>query len=246
MNNSDHNLKESEEKSSGNIVYVLTNEAMPGYTKIGITNDLKKRVKQLSGTSVPVPFEVVAAKRVKNAKDIENKMHAAFAKDRIDSGAGREFFMISAEQAASALSIADGEDIVLDDTNLATEQEKNALAEIRSRRPVFKFSFVKIPPRSVLTFSLDPSIICIVHDDRKVEFKGEVVSLSDAAMQVLKSMDLNWKAVSGPGIWMFEGESLHERRKRFEEEDNGEPTSEQVEKAGDEYMSLQADIAKGK
>lgn len=198
------------------IVYILINEAMPGYTKIGITTDLKARLKQLSNTSVPVPFECFFAKRVKDARAIENRMHAAFAKDRVDSGAGREFFMIPPEQAAAALSMAEGEDIQIDSEK--TEQEKVAIAEITSRRPVFNFSLVNINPGSTLQFYMDEIITCTVVDSRKVEFNGKIVSLSYAAMQVLESKGLHWKAVSGPGIWMFEGETLYARRIRMEAE----------------------------
>lgn len=224
------------------IVYILINEAMPGYIKIGITSDLKARLKQLSSTSVPVPFEVFYAKKVKNAKDVENKMHAAFAKDRVDSGAGREFFIIPPEQAAAALSLAEGVDVK--DTSVITKQEEVALAEIRSRRPVFKFSLVKIDPGSILKFSMDESSTCTVVDDRRVNFNGKVVSLTDAAKQVLESKNIHWKAVSGPGIWMFEGETLHARRLRMETED--EPTEQEIDAAGDAYLSMQEDIKRGK
>lgn len=49
------------------IIYVLTNEAMPGYVKIGkTTNNLEQRVRDLSAsTSVPLPFTVFYACKVK-------------------------------------------------------------------------------------------------------------------------------------------------------------------------------------
>jgi len=38
------------------VIYVLTNEAMPGLIKIGITSgDVSERVKQLDTTSIPLP-----------------------------------------------------------------------------------------------------------------------------------------------------------------------------------------------
>lgn len=41
------------------IVYVLTNEAMPGLVKIGRTNnELAARIRALYSTSVPLPFEL--------------------------------------------------------------------------------------------------------------------------------------------------------------------------------------------
>ena len=191
---------------------------MPGYIKIGITNDLQARLKQLSSTSVPVPFQCFSAKKVIDAKSVENRMHAAFAKDRVDSGAGREFFMVPPEQAAAALSLAEGEDVI--DTSKITKQEAAAIAEVKSRRPMFRFSQVKINPGSILSFSMDESIICKVMNDRNVEFNGEEVSLTDAAMQVLESKNIHWKAVSGPGIWEFEGENLYTRRIRMEKDSN--------------------------
>jgi hypothetical protein len=49
-----------------NIVYVLTNEAMPGLVKIGRTTDgVEARISQLSvATGVPLPFECYYAAEV--------------------------------------------------------------------------------------------------------------------------------------------------------------------------------------
>lgn len=42
-------------------VYVLTNPAMPEYVKVGRTNNIERRIKDLSkDTSVPLPFECYA------------------------------------------------------------------------------------------------------------------------------------------------------------------------------------------
>lgn len=51
---------------SEGIVYILTNAAMPGYIKIGLTqqNDVALRVKQLDNTSLPLPFECYYSARV--------------------------------------------------------------------------------------------------------------------------------------------------------------------------------------
>lgn len=49
------------------IVYVLTNPAMPGLVKIGMTtrDNLDARMRELYGTGVPVPFECKYACKVK-------------------------------------------------------------------------------------------------------------------------------------------------------------------------------------
>lgn len=39
------------------IVYILTNQSMPETIKIGITDNLERRIKELDNTSVALPFE---------------------------------------------------------------------------------------------------------------------------------------------------------------------------------------------
>ena len=75
------------------IIYILINEAMPGYIKIGLTNnDLIGRIKGLDNTSVPLPFECFYAARVKNAKETERLLHDVPPKDGpSETGEGRAF-----------------------------------------------------------------------------------------------------------------------------------------------------------
>lgn len=51
------------EDSANGIVYVLTNSAMPGLTKIGMTTQegVTSRLNQLYTTGVPVPFDCAYA-----------------------------------------------------------------------------------------------------------------------------------------------------------------------------------------
>ena len=38
------------------IVYILTNQSMPDTIKVGITDNLDRRVRELDNTSTPLPF----------------------------------------------------------------------------------------------------------------------------------------------------------------------------------------------
>ena len=61
------------------IVYVLTNAAMPGLVKIGITeNNVEDRIRGLDNTSVPVPFECFYAAQVAEPAKVERALHEAF------------------------------------------------------------------------------------------------------------------------------------------------------------------------
>ena len=86
---SEHQPSEtSGQDASSGIVYVLTNEAMPGLVKIGRTtqDDPQVRMDQLynGASGVPVPFDCVLAMRVEDLKSVEKALHKAFGPQRIN------------------------------------------------------------------------------------------------------------------------------------------------------------------
>ena len=87
------------------IVYILTNESMSDIIKIGITDNLSRRLRELDNTSTPLPFECFYAVEVDDARTIESLLHEAFDDKRIRQN--REFFNCTPEQAKSALKIAE-------------------------------------------------------------------------------------------------------------------------------------------
>lgn len=199
------------------IVYVLINEAMPGYVKIGKTSDLENRIRSLDNTSVPLPFECFYAAIVNDSSFVEKSLHDAFSDVRVRKN--REYFEISPDRVVSALKIGVIEEVTPGIDYVESEDDQKALDKARTRRSAFNFEMVKIPVGAELIFIRDEDIICTVVDSKKVEFEGEVTSLSAAAQKALEKMDLHWKAVQGPMYWMYEGEALGERRYRLETED---------------------------
>jgi len=199
------------------IVYVLINEAMPGYTKIGRTSNLEIRIKSLDTTSVPLPFECVYAAKVNDANFVERKLHDAFGDNRTRSS--REFFEIDPERVVAALQLATIEDVTPKQDYVETEEDQKALSKARERRGAFNFKMVSIPVGSILTFTRDDEITCTVIDSKNVEFEGEIMSTSQAGKIALHRKGWTASSVQGPLYWEFEGETLQERRLRMEEED---------------------------
>ena len=198
------------------IIYILINEAMPDYVKIGKKTNLEQRIRSLDTTSVPLPFECFYACTVKDAMFVERQLHDAFLDHRVRSS--REFFEISPERAVAALKLAEIENVTPKKDFVESSEDQQALDQARTRRAVFNFKMVDIPAGAELTFSRDENIKVKVVDNRNVEFNGEVISLSVAADRALRHIGIQWKSVQGPAYWMYEGEILDERRRRFESE----------------------------
>jgi len=189
------------------IIYILTNEAMPGYVKIGKTStSLEQRIRELSSsTSIPLPFTCFYACTVKDSAFVEHQLHDAFDDSRINPK--REFFQIAPERVVSALKLAEIEDITPKKDFVETKEDQEALHQARARRSAFKFSMVDIPVGSELIFSRDENKKAKVIDDHSVEYNGEVTSLSTSAQKIL-GYDYG---VAGTDYWMYDGETLDER-----------------------------------
>jgi hypothetical protein len=199
------------------IVYVLTNEAMPGLVKIGRTNDdLAGRIRGLYGSGVPLPFELFYACEVKDACFVEAQLQDAFGDHRVSRR--REFFRIAPERVKSALLIAEIREIKLGDEIFETAEDK-AEVETAKRRARFQFAMIGMKPGTELQLEKDPAIVCKTVDDKnRVEFRGDITSLSDAALQAIRGLGYEWPAVSGPWEWTYQGKRLDEIRREIEEE----------------------------
>ncbi len=193
------------------IVYLLINEAMPDFVKIGKTtrSDPQVRIDELYNTSVPVPFECVLAVKVKNPTGLEKALHKAFASNRINPN--REFFQIEAEQPAAILELLismGSEDVTpkVNDANRSIpENERKTSETLRHRRPVLNFKEMGIPEGSILS-SISGDENVTVLSERTVSFKDEEMSLSKAT-QIVREIDYY---VAPCPYWKFEERSLSE------------------------------------
>ncbi len=209
------------------IIYVLTNEAMPGLVKIGLTTDsVESRIAQLStAAGVPLPFECYFAAEVKDCGRLEKTLHQLFSESRVNPR--REFFKIDPEKVVLAISIGEFREVTPGVTEIDKE-EQDALEKAKARRPRLKLDALGIKAGDVLTCSRDAAITATVVEGGKVDFQGEVLSLSAAALKALRGLGYSTPAASGSEYWMFDGELLDERRRRMEAEQFDETLSASV------------------
>lgn len=188
------------------VVYVLTNPAMPGFVKIGKTllEDVGQRLSQLYTTGVPFPFELAFACKVPNADEVEKALHRAFAPNRANPK--REFFNIEAEQAIAILKLLHVEDATAEITSMQTAipaDEIEAAKQYKARRPNLNYKEMGIPVGSVLQFT-EGDATATVSNDRKVTLNGEEMSLTAATKQLL---GLDYSVWPTP-YWTIDGKPL--------------------------------------
>jgi len=194
------------------IVYILTNESMPDTIKVGITDSLDRRVRELDNTSTPLPFECYYAVEVENASAIEKKIHEGLDDKRVRQN--REFFNATPEQAKAILEIAEvmgGKNITPKEDIVVTPQDKQALENARKKRGrIDYFGILGIQKGTTLTFSKDEKITCVVSDNGKIIFRDKETTLSGSALLITNEMGYDWGQVQGAGYWCYQGKTLRD------------------------------------
>jgi hypothetical protein len=189
------------------IVYVLSNPAMPGIIKIGMTSneDATARIDQLYTTGLPLPFKLEFACRVENGEEVERALHIAFNPQRVNPR--REFFQVDPEQPIALLRLLHEDvtgEIAAQPSNVDQESVRAAEAMV-ARRPNLNFHEMGIPDGSILQ-STDGDSTATVIAPRKVSYKDQEMSLTAATRQML---ELPYSVQPTP-YWTFNGRSLRD------------------------------------
>jgi hypothetical protein len=191
------------------IVYLLTHDAMPDLVKIGRTEtSLEDRMRSLNNTSVPFGFRCFYAAEVKDATDVEKRLHQAFEDFRV----GKEFFELHPIRAQKILEMVALRDATPREDVAADPEEEEQLIRNEQRSHLRRFSMFRIGLKAgdVLTFARDESITAVVSSDTEVTYEGSLQSLSSAALAAIHKCGYNWKSIPGPIFWMFNGRPLKE------------------------------------
>ena len=190
------------------IVYILTNPAMKGLVKIGMTtrDEVSVRMGKLYSTGVPVPFECSFAGRVQDVKAVERAFHIAFGPYRINPN--REFFEIEDTQAIELLKLMCIEDVtpsLNSELDKVDEVSRDSGKRMKQKRPNLNFEEMGITVGSILHSNYNHET-CEVVDAKKVEFREEVISLTRATREML---ELEYSVQPSP-YWVYEGKVLRD------------------------------------
>ena len=93
--------------SKGSYVYVLTNEAYPGFVKIGKAVNPLQRVAQINGAGVVSEWKLRYSLPVENDYLLEHSVHEYLADYRrtSDQGSSREFFEVTLDRAIETIEL---------------------------------------------------------------------------------------------------------------------------------------------
>ena len=196
------------------IVYILTNQAMEGYLKIGVTSgssprDVLNRMRELDTTGVPRAFDCEYAAVVENYQQVEQAFLEAFGENRVRYR--REFLEgIPPFRVKAILALLAIEDV----TPQSSDDERGPRDGPPARAKPFRFSMAQVPVGAYLEWTDNREITCRVVSDSRVAYEGEQYSPSRLTA-ILKDWRNSDYVSPGP-YWIYEGETLQERRERFD------------------------------
>jgi hypothetical protein len=194
---------------------------MPGLIKIGMTTaPIEQRMLSLDTTPVPLPFECYYAAEVTDMAKVEKALHEAFGDHRIRKS--REFFKLDPYRAKVILELLAVAEVTPRSEVVSDPEDVAAIAQARRRRAKFSFSMADVPIGAQLAFSKGEGITATVVDNTRIEFRGEITSLSAAATVIMNELGYSSSTLQGTAYWLFDSETLDDRRRSREEHDDSQ------------------------
>jgi hypothetical protein len=184
-------------------IYIMTNPGLKNMVKIGYATDVEARRQQLSTTNLPYEYEVYATYET-SGKLEDRKLH--FLIDKLNPelriARNREFYEMAPEDAFQLLeaiaTISGTQDKLIRVKPLPATHGHNA------KKPAVDFFKCGIPVGARLVYIDDPSVIATVVSERRVEYEGQLTSLSAIAKEI------KGYPVAGPSFFTYNGKLVAE------------------------------------
>ena len=181
-------------------IYIMTNPALKDMVKIGFAKDVEARRKQLSTTALPYEYEVYATYETSGNLE-DKKLHKMIDNLNPDLrvSSNREFFVMSPQEAFDLLeSIA-----TISGTKDKLKKVKVVEAKRQKvRKPPVNFAKCGIPIGAKIVFVDDPTVVATIISERKVEYNGEITSMSAISDRI------KGYPTSGPYYFKYNGKRI--------------------------------------
>lgn len=190
-------------------VYLFTNPAMPEYVKVGITNNIERRLRDLSSrTAVAEPFECYSFLTVKgnkpSAADIEKVLHFFLSRKY---NKAKEYFKASLGEVEEFFKYVE----ILNPRIKYSLYKKDG----KEKSKQTTFEMLAIPVDAELVYKGDSSVRCIVVNNKNgVLYNGKETTVSWIACDIEKRSVNGYERFVYPAS-EFPEETLWERRCRL-------------------------------
>jgi len=225
------------------ILYFAQNPAFQHLTKIGKTTKSDIKSRGLSGSNVPEDFKYLALLDCEDVDWAEKKVHEQFGKFRHETETGRSTEFYWSGCIESAVKYAKDLKGVSDQTKETVKKIQKKEKEVEREagvldtdskeerdekiRVINAMDRLNIPIGAELVFVKDATKKCKVvkplsnNGSKRIEYKGEIYSLSQLAQQFLKEAGYNWPSARGIMWFSYNGELLLDKLNRLESECGG-------------------------
>jgi len=136
-------------------------------------------------------------------------MYELFSDKRADPS--KDFFRIPPEKAVLEITMGPYTEVTPGKSKLSAE-DKAFAAKKERKRSAIKLRGIGIQPGAVLTFSRSEDIHATVVPGNRVEYQGQVMTLSAAALAALHQLGYGASKASGCDYWKYKGKTLDEIR----------------------------------
>lgn len=196
---------------------VLANDSIVDMTLVMSTEQRPVPfIRSLDTQSHPLPFRCVYAVESEESSiiyDLEKVINGIFPEVRD----GRTFYRVNPNVIKRLLNFMVLKKLVreieVDSGEIASSREDIEALERQERRSPFRFSMTGIPMGTVLTFTGDKTQTATVVSDTEIEYNGEKLATSPAALRALEKIGQPKKnGVQGPLFWEYNGKTLDEWR----------------------------------
>lgn len=184
-------------------VFILTNDAMPGFARLDFTtkDDLATRIRKINRSELPVPFRLYFAAQVANCELAERNMRYLFA----DYAEARDatYFKVNPDMLRAAIELAATAIVELPDEEIGiSPQEREQMDKMRAYHDALRFEALNAEPGATLCFSRDRSVTCTAIGNGMVEFDGTAATPADASAKAMESLGFDWGEVAATDYWI--------------------------------------------
>lgn len=184
-------------------IYIMTNPGLKDMVKIGYATDVEVRRQQLSSTNVPFDYEIYATYETSGNLE-DKKLHVLIDKlnPELRITKNREFYGMGPEDAfqlLEAIATISGTQDKLIRVKPLTDANNH-----KAKKPSVDFFKCGIPVGATLVYIDDPSVIATVASERRVEYEGQLTSLSAIAKEI------KGYPVAGPSFFTYNGKLVAE------------------------------------